>query len=287
MNWRGYSDPDWLGLEWSAWLSLDPNDGDLGRIRTDEGLYRVRHLDRTGLAYVGETGRSVRGRVRALARGAYAEEMPYRDPHVGAPCMWAIHREDGPRFEVSYATPAVATEKAVRKSIEAALIASYRRVEGESPTGAFSRMIPGYRMSSYRKGEERGGPLPAGESEPYAELGIPPLDWDTYEDPTAENWMGLDWSRPETLADVSTDVPTDDGVYRIWDSDSPLPLEYLGESANLRSRLRTHSRNRRGELLFSYAAPGSVDAKHRRLEAETDLIGAHWLAVGAPPTDQH
>lgn len=86
---------------------------------------------------------------------------------------------------------------------------------------------------------------------------------------------------------MSTDIPAADGVYRIWDSSDPLPLEYLGKSANLRSRLRTHSKNRRGELQFSYAAPEYIDAKHRRLAAETDLVGAHWVALGEPPSDQH
>lgn len=222
-----------------------------------------------------------------LARGAYADEMPYRDPHVGSPCMWAIRKQDGPAFEVSYITPAEATDKATRKSIEAALIASYRRAEGESPTGAFSRIIPGYRMSTYSKKGERGGPLPPDESEPYAEPGIPPLEWESAREPTAADWMGLDWSPSQQLTDVSTDVPTADGVYRIWDPEDPLPLEYIGESANLRSRLRTHSQNRSGDLVFSYAAPSIIDAKHRRLEAETDLIGAHWLATRESPRDQH
>lgn len=287
MNWQGYHELDWLDFEWSEWLSLDPDDGELGAIPTDVGLYRVRNRGHSGLSYVGETGRSLRGRIRALARGTYADEMPYRDPHVGAPCMWAIRNENGPEFEVSYISPAEASDKASRKSIEAALIASYRRAEGESPTGAFSRIIPGYRMSSYSKEEERGGLLPNGESESYAEPGIPPLDWESYDQPLSQEWMGLDWSNPTSLTEVSTAVPPDDGVYIIWDPESELPFEYIGESANLRSRLRTHSRNRQNDLQFSWAAPSSIDAKHKRLEAETDLIGAHWLALKAPPRDQH
>lgn len=287
MDWSGYENRDWLGFEWSTWVSFNPEDEKLSEIPTDEGLYRVRHGEREGLEYIGETGRSVRGRVMALARGAYADEMPYRDPHVGAPCMWAVRQEAGPAFEVSYITPDEATDKATRKSLEAALIASYRRAVGKSPTGAFSRIIPGYTMSSYSKNEDRGGPLPGRESEPYAEPGIAPLEWQSYQDPTAVDWMGLEWSEPFELAEVSTTVPATDGVYRIWDSMSPHPLTYIGESVNLRSRLKTHKRNRRNELLFSYAAPDGIDAKHKRLEAETDLIGAHWFATGKPPSDQH
>lgn len=287
MDWSGYENRDWLGFEWSKWLSLSPEDKELSEIPTNEGLYRVRHVEREGLEYIGETGRNVHRRVMALARGAYADEMPYRDPHVGAPCMWAVRQEDGPTFEVSYITPDEATDKATRKSIEAALIASYRRTVGKSPTGAFSRIIPGYKMSSYSKNEDRGGPLPEGESESYAEPGIPPLEWQSYEEPIAVDWMGLDWSEPLELAKVSTTVPAADGVYRIWDSTSQYLLTYIGESANLRSRLKTHKRNRRNELVFSYSAPDGIDTKHKRLEAETDLIGAHWLAIGKPPMDQY
>lgn len=67
MNWRGCKEADWLGLKWSNWLSLDPDEGELAEMPTDEGLYRIRNRSRNGLEYIGETGRSVRGRVRALA----------------------------------------------------------------------------------------------------------------------------------------------------------------------------------------------------------------------------
>lgn len=287
MNWRRFHDRDWLGFNWSRWMSLNPANGELSEIATDEGLYRVRHGERDELTYIGETGRSIRGRVRSLSRGAYADEMPFRDPHVAAPCHWAIHQEDGPEFQVSYITPEEATDKATRKSLESALIASYRRAAGNSPTAAFSRIIPGYRMSTYRRKSERGGLLERGETEAYAEPGISPLDWDVHDDPRSTDWMGLNWSQSQDLSKVSTEIPSADGVYRIWDPDSPLPLEYIGESANLRSRLRTHSSNRHGDLCFSYAAPDFLEAKHKRLEAETDLIGAHWLTVQRPPRDQH
>lgn len=79
MIWGGYGDEDWLGFEWSRWISLRPSDRELKSLPMDEGLYRIRHLERSGLEYIGETGRSLRGRVRALARGTYADEMPYRE----------------------------------------------------------------------------------------------------------------------------------------------------------------------------------------------------------------
>ena len=64
-----YDAADWLDASWIDWMSFDPEDGYLGELPTCAGVYRIRHPERKGLEYIGETGRSTRGRVRALARG--------------------------------------------------------------------------------------------------------------------------------------------------------------------------------------------------------------------------
>lgn len=277
---------DWLDLDWSPWRPLDPAEGTLSRMPTDPGLYRVRHADRPGLEYVGETGRSTRGRVRALARGTYADEMPFRDPHTAAPCLWAIRDAHGPDLEVSWTAPEVAESKQTRKAIEAALIAVHRREQKESPTANFGRIIEGYRQSSYRKGGLVGGPLPEGEKEPQAATGIKPLPWEDHKALLSDTWMGVSWTTPQRLADAGPEIPTEGGLYRIWsDGDAP-PFEYVGQSSNLRSRLYTHRRNRGEELFFSYVQLPRLDAQHKLLEAETELIGAHWLTCGESPADQ-
>ncbi len=79
INASDYHAADWVGFDWSPWLSLNPADGELSRLSTNPGIYRVRHFDRDGLTYIGQTGRSLRGRVRALSR-CYKEEMPNTDP---------------------------------------------------------------------------------------------------------------------------------------------------------------------------------------------------------------
>ncbi|RKD86249.1 hypothetical protein ATJ93_4666 [Halopiger aswanensis] len=201
MNETGFYDADWFGLEWSPWLSLDRADGDLETISSAPGLYRVRHRRRDGLEYIGETGRSTRGRVGALARGVYADEMPYRDPHTAAPCLWAVRDRYGPALEVSYAVPPAAEDKQERKAIEAALIALARREMGESPTANFGRIIDGYKQSSYSKDGIVGGPLPEGETEPNSAPGRGPVPWTNTERVTGPTWMGLEWSEPYRLED--------------------------------------------------------------------------------------
>ncbi|AFO59528.1 hypothetical protein [Natrinema sp. J7-2] len=286
MNESRFHAADWLGVNWSNWGTLDPDGDHLSTFPTDEGLYRIRHPARAGLEYIGETGRSLRGRVRSLANGAFADEMPYRDPHTAAPCLWAVQQEDGEKLEVSGATPTLAEDKQARKAFEDALIAVYRRETGKSPTANFGRIINGYRQSTYRSGEERGAPLEPGETESNTEDGVGPLDWSRSDDVLSEDWMGLWWGSPRPLADADTSIPTDDGLYRIWREDEAPPLEYIGQSQNLKSRLYHHRRNRDETLLFSYSELGEHDAQHKREEVETELIGVHWLEVGESPRDQ-
>jgi hypothetical protein len=86
MNVSEFKADDWLGLSWQPWRSLNPADGNLGEITQQPGLYRVRHQERDGLTYIGQTGRNLRERLRALA-GWYEEQMSYTDPHVAAPVL--------------------------------------------------------------------------------------------------------------------------------------------------------------------------------------------------------
>lgn len=277
---------DWFDLSWSNWQPLEPAVGALAEITTDAGLYRVRHPAFDRLVYVGETGRSTRGRVRALARGVYAEEMPYRDPHTAAPTLWAIRDEYGPELEFSWVAPARAADKQSRKGLEMALIAIHRRECGISPVGNFGRIIPGYEQSSYSRDGIRGGPLLESETEPNAIPGTDALSWHQYEEPLSDDWMGLSWSTSIRLEDVHGNVPQASGVYRIWDQATGTPLEYIGESTNLKNRIYRHRRERDGTLHLSFATLSRADARHKLLEIESELVGAHWLACEAPPRDQ-
>ncbi|QFU84257.1 hypothetical protein [Natronorubrum aibiense] len=95
----------------------------------------------------------------ALARNVYSDEMPFRDPHTAAPCLWTVRDQSGPGFEVSTARPPLTDDAQDRKGLEAACIALARREMGESPTANFGRIIPGYSQSSYRSDGYVGGPL--------------------------------------------------------------------------------------------------------------------------------
>jgi len=51
-------------------------------------------------------------------------------------------------------------------------------------------------------------------------------------------------------------------------------------------RLYNHENEFGGDVLASFAARPDLDPQHKRLEVETELIGAHFLAHEQPPTEQ-
>lgn len=278
---------DWYGLEWSAWKPLDADS--FSEIPRAAGLYRVRHQrgERRFLEYLGESG-NTRRRIRSLARGTYADEMPYRDPHTAAPCLWAIRDSVGPNLEVSYVTPTGADDDQHRKGIEAALIALHRRETNQSPTANFGRIIEGYRQSSYSYNDPayKGGRLDNGGTEANAEDGVEPPEWENWTHPRAGDWMSLDWSNPHYLRDRLDANPPENGLYRIWYDDAEASLAYIGESSNIPSRLYNHEDTFGGEARFAWVELPHLDATHKRTEVETDLIGAYYLAEDTAPVAQ-
>jgi hypothetical protein len=85
---------------WSGWVDLR-GAGRNREIPDTPGLYRIRRAgDGLGLEYIGQTGRSLRGRLGRLAR-VYGAQMPYRDPHTAGPALWALPDRDGCDFQAS------------------------------------------------------------------------------------------------------------------------------------------------------------------------------------------
>jgi hypothetical protein len=159
-------------------------------------------------------------------------------------------------------------------------------------------MPAGYHMSSANNARltaagarYRGGPT---EETLASHLpGIPPtggLDPDVQSD----GWGGHRWSSWSALTAARiAAIPLRTGLYRIRGRSNG--LLYVGEG-RIRDRLRTHSRKlgeqtRQGRVLASkgplaYSTVIADWKTHHRLELETDLIAAHTLAFGVPPTAQ-
>jgi hypothetical protein len=286
--------PGLLALErWTNWVPLR-GAGANRQVPAVAGLYRVRRTaGESGLDYIGETGRSLRGRLGQLG-GAYGPVMPYRDPHTGAPALWALRHRDGCDFEASVTE--VPGETPWRKAVETAAITLYRLQSGRSPTANFGRMPPGYRISTgNNKRLVETGRRARGGLDPTvpAVANSAPITGDPWTDPESSGWMSWAWS-PWTPILNARAALAGISLYRIR-CHGLSGLVYVGQG-RVRARLRDHlikaakedhrqARYFTGDIEASWVELADM-TELNRLEHENDLIGAHVLAVGRPPTAQ-
>ena len=278
---------------WSGWRDLRGAGRDR-RIPAGPGLYRVRRVGQEpGLDYIGQTGRSLRGRLGQLG-GVYGAQMPYRDPHTAAPALWALRHRDGCEFEVAVVeVPGTAPD---RKALEAAAITLYRLGSGLSPAASFGRMPAGYRISSGNNARlaaagrrYHGGPDPAAMAGPAS---VPPRGLPGA-DPASAGWMGWAWSPWAPISRARGPAPGT-GLYRVRSS-CHAGLVYVGQGT-IAPRLQAHAAkaltagHRQGPYF-----PGAAEASWialpglapvSLLEHENDLIAAHVLATGHAPAAQ-
>jgi hypothetical protein len=121
---------DWCGLDWSPWVTFGPDASDFRLLSTAAGVYRIRPLGGGKLAYIGQTGRNLRERMRALRADVLSPEMPFNDPHTAAPSLWALRHSEGMEFACSVASTTLADHD--REALECWLLWKYRLEKGES-----------------------------------------------------------------------------------------------------------------------------------------------------------
>lgn len=265
----------------------------------EPGLYRIRRVGLRWWDYIGQTGagQMTLQKRMAMLRGVYGAEMPYRDPHIAGPGLWALRQSNPEPFEAEFCPVEGTTPW--RKGLEVAAVAVHRQAHQRSPTLNFGRMPSGFRMSSANNARLvaagkrfRGGPDDTVRES--HEAGISPvgaLDPEV----TGARWAGHTWTEWMTMdTAVLQSLAPEDGLYRIRGSNGR--LVYIGEGA-IRSRLLAHlaklnASTPQGAALRA-AAPLTFSAvansswrRHQRLELEADLIGAYVLATHEPPAAQ-
>ena len=274
---RSPQSPDWGGLTWSSWIPLDaPLRLFQSTVPQAPGFYRVRAPGHAGLIYVGQTGRKLRERTRALSRGVYRAraDSPWNDPHTASPGMWAFRWEDDYEYELSVAT--VEQDPQTRHCFEDFLLHQHRIHCGTSTLLNHGRHHPCWSRPSNKARGVAAERLARPTNYPSLPLafGSEPL--------ASRSWLGLDWS--EETAFGGEQLKAVPGVYRIRLDDE---FVYFGQSKNLRARLQTHSHDPRflGGVLSTHSMPDALP--HHLLERETDLIGAHLSLTGKPPRCQY
>jgi hypothetical protein len=279
-------------LAWSPWVPLQ-GAGRNRDISDRPGLYRIRSVETGRILYIGQTGRSLRGRLGSL-RGVHGDVMPYNDPHTAGPALWAHRIEFGETFEVSVAVLEV--DKADRMGREALEVTKQRIIDGCSPAYNFGRMPRGWVKSSgnnrrlvevgkrFRGRRMTEVELAAAAPDPS----MPPpatLDGDV----RAADWFGLVWREAVTEPPGRDDV----GVYRIGRGErgGDRALDYVGQGL-IAARWRAHTSGWALDLAAEDGGDSIWDlvglsiGPRQLLEIENDLIAGHVHVFARPPAKQ-
>ncbi|WP_203933846.1 GIY-YIG nuclease family protein [Virgisporangium ochraceum] len=273
---------------WSGWHPLTDRAARLGTPR-GPGLYRVRAVGDTGLAYVGQT-KSLSRRLNHLTV-LYQDEIPYNDPHTAAPCLWVMRTVHGAEFEFSVVE--VAGDVRDRMAAESVVVSEHRAEFGRSPTASFGRMPDGWvKSSGNNKRLAQAGRLVRGYPDSRKRRsGDHPSVLDSGRDPTAPDWAAMPWSRWSSNLITRPIAGQILGVYRVRRSGDHTLL-YIGQG-RVNARLTAHvlkgrraSRDHHaafaGDLEASWVAlPGCTPAQ--RMEVECDLIASHILRTKHAP----
>lgn len=278
----GSSHPPYLRLEWSDWHRLQSTN-EKNCIPSEKGLYRISHSRTSGLEYVGYG--DIDERVYRLQLGLSQDEMPFRDPHMAAPCLWALQEEHQGKFWVSWTS--VNNPISELRGKKSALIAQYRSITGQSPTANFGRMIDGYSRSSYQRWDKRGEKT--GEAVEGQLIGVEPQPWENWKEVDATDWMGYSWTEFESLIpswsgpnSIRDDTPSGSGMFRVRKPNESV-LKQIGSASNLREKIfELREEHSNEDLEISYTSTSFNRRRHWR-EAENDLIGVHYLATEITP----
>lgn len=247
-------------------------------------MYRIRPAGGDVLAYIGQTGRSLRERLSSLCRHALSPVMPFNDPHTAAPSLWAIRHSEGVDFECSAAS--AGTPKRLREGLECYLLWKYRQERGESTLCNHGRFHALYYKSGPRSSNRRGGLLAGGMSNPAGGASLPALPFTG--SPPDRDWMGLGWSPLKTLDSVGvSSAPRLPGLYKLL-SQAGDELLYVGQSMDLKARLMAHRRVDWGvpPTAFSYAALDGSVLPYQLKELENDLIAGFYRRTRDVPSFQ-
>ncbi len=268
----------WCGVKWTRWVRF--SERDFREIPESPGVYRIKPINRNILMYIGQTGRSLRGRLMVLRNEVRKNKMPFNDPHTAAPNLWAWKQSDGMEFECSAARTLMRIRK--RKGFESYLIWQYRLDRGESPKCNLGRFHPTHTKSKSLSVGKRGRRLPRGKINPASKPSARPLQFK--DSPVDRNWMGRQWIEVNRSTN-GTGLNTKSGLYKILHPQTK-ELLYIGQSKDLNSRLRQHRNNdfKNASIWITTLSKSIPD--HRLLELENDLIGAFYYRNRTVPKYQ-
>jgi hypothetical protein len=264
-----------MNHNWSEWHLLAGGQDVYRKIPVKKaGIYRVRAPDVEELIYIGQTGRCLRERLRALRKGVYSETMPYNDPHTAAPNLWVWKHEKNFVYEFSFLLTEIETPQ--RQGLEDFFLWQHRKNKGCSTLCNYGRFHRSWRKPSNKKQGRAGWKLKDDELNSAGLSSSLPLQ--PCARSTDRNWMSLNWSKSMPLAKENIkSLPKHSAIYRLQCTNSNEVI-YIGETQSLLARLTEHARVSWGEYSVSFSFVDSLKHTelHLRHEIEVDLIGAYF-----------
>lgn len=281
-----WQDRSWAGFQWSAWRTL----GDINRAQVPEGagIYRIRSLEPSLLAYVGEG--NLKGRVgghwpracHAPRHGASSFQSPRLE-------FLTRHREILGGYEVSWSQgPLDVHESRYRKAHERRVLWTYRRETRRSALANHSRakqeldVVGG--SGAYATWAQN---LLHISSRPLESAGRPP--W-------SNRWMGLKWTQLTCRRELRKGGFRDAKGFRLERmTKGPALYKALGPRLRLlkvgyKQSARLDVLKALGDLpegtLVAWSNRGRGAPKHQCRELVSDLIGAHLERTGRVPDCQ-
>lgn len=279
------------------------------------GIYRVHMEGVPVLAYVGQS-RDLRRRINEL-RGVYGDVMPFTDPHIAAPALWAWRQLPPHRpYTVSFAS--ISGPAYWRQGFEDLVIAqarweTLRHPAGEewwhtaySPLTNFHKMPRGWRSSSSRSSGYRGGKVPFLAEDDLSKSAAAG-GWDGFWDPEGGwgwapsiapvgdlsdprdpihdlGWGGHQWTPWNNAGTLHIDRAAQ-GLYRLRRDNATLLFIGQGNLFNAAKDAAREAKLMGEDRLFSYVA-GSW-TYHEQLELLTDLLGLYLWRTGGLPYAQY
>ena len=241
------------------------------------------------LVYIGQTRRTLRERLLALAAGVNAEQCPFNDPHTAAPHLWLLHQHDNIQLECSCAP--VVDNVPVLRGTEDMLLWRHRVATGLSTEANYGRFYPGYTRPTNRwivRGGQSSTRMPGHRVVPITEGGAvvdfaishPPLQGDA--GPLQAHW----WQRVPLSA--ARNLPMEAAVYIVYDQGAEAAV-YIGETNRLRARAVAHTSSQwpAREPWLAYLSLPQGMPKHVLRELESDLLGWYFWHAGCAPAAQY
>ncbi len=281
-----YFSQTWCSLSWTPWIPFTAGKEEFRAIFKEPGLYRIRPAGKDFLMYIGDTQRSLHQRLNELRHTLKRKDlMPWSDPLIEAPSLWAWQDAEGFMYECS-AAPLDASLGG-RRGMGNFLLYRYRLEKGESPLCNFGRFHPRYRKSTNRNEKKRGGKLAEKHLDnPAGGTSMPPLP--VGGKPGERDWMGCEWSQRRPLdGETIGIVPHGAGLYLLFERDTG-DLVYIGQSPDCAQRLRSHAMKLLDEkdMLVSWYIEEKPVLPHTLKERENDLIGNYFEMYRKAPAYQ-